>query len=232
MEAAKLQEAPSDETHPSLTWRNLLHQEREFEYFKKILSFIEVERKNGKVIYPENNQIFNAFVLTSLADTKVVIIGQDPYHGPGQAHGLSFSVRDNVAFPPSLQNIFKEIKDDLGISFPESGDLTRWAKQGVLLLNSVLSVEAGQPGSHAEIGWQRFTDEVIKILAEKKEGLVFLLWGSYAQKKCSMIDTRRHHLLCAAHPSPFSAHKGFLGCKCFSKTNQILRANGQVEVVW
>ncbi len=194
--------------------------------------FLKEEKKAGKVIYPPGKQLFNAFDFTPFNKIKVVIIGQDPYHGPGQAHGLCFSVPDGVAPPPSLVNIFKELSRDLEIPIPNSGNLERWAKQGVLLLNASLSVEAAKPMSHSEIGWHVFTDEVIKHVSRYKDQVVFLLWGSFAQNKESLIDTSKHLILKAPHPSPLSAHRGFLGCGHFSKANSWLREKGEKTINW
>lgn len=215
-----------------LTWKDVLAKERESTYFKQILDTINAQRKQGLSIYPQNSEIFNALQFTPFADVKVVIIGQDPYHGPGQAHGLCFSVKQGVPPPPSLINIFKEIRSDLGIEIPPHGCLEHWAQQGVLLLNATLTVVAGKPQSHSELGWQKFTDCIIGELNEKKTGVVFLLWGSSAQKKGQIIDRQRHHVLTAPHPSPLSAHRGFLGCKHFSKTNEILQAQGLTPINW
>jgi uracil-DNA glycosylase len=215
-----------------LTWKEVLQGEREKPYFVKIMSFIEQERAAGKVIYPKNGEIFNSLQSTPFEGVKVVIIGQDPYHGSGQAHGLCFSVRRGVPAPPSLVNIFREISDDLGLPIPSHGCLESWARQGILLLNACLTVEAGKPQSHSQIGWNIFTDRVIQELNQRKEGLVFLLWGSPAQKKGSIIDTQRHHVLKTVHPSPLSAHRGFFGCRHFSRTNEILRSQGLKEIDW
>ncbi len=217
---------------PVLTWKEVLHGEREKPYFRSILEFLDRERAAGKVIYPKKADIFNALQFAPFEAVKVVIIGQDPYHGPNQAHGLSFSVRPGIPPPPSLLNIFEEINRDLGLPKPSHGCLEKWAEQGVLLLNAVLTVEAGKPQSHAGIGWERFTDRVIKELNDQKEGLVFLLWGSHAQKKCETIDRSKHLVLTAPHPSPLSAHRGFLGCRHFSKTNAALRSRGMAEIDW
>jgi len=216
----------------TLTWKEVLNGEKEEPYFKELIAFVEHERAAGKIIYPRQADVFNALSYTPFAEVKVVIVGQDPYHGPGQAHGLCFSVKPGVPFPPSLMNIFKELCADLKIPLPKHGCLEKWARQGVLLLNAVLTVQEGQPGSHANRGWERFTDRVIKELNERKEGLVFLLWGAYAQKKCSFIDCRRHTVLEAPHPSPLSAERGFFGCRHFSRTNQALRAQGLKEIDW
>jgi uracil-DNA glycosylase len=214
------------------TWQHILSAEKEKPYFQSIMAFLKKERAAGKEIYPAQADIFNAIKLTPFESVKVVIIGQDPYHGPHQAHGLSFSVRPGVALPPSLQNIFKELRADLGIAMPANGCLEKWATQGVLLLNAVLTVAANQPQSHAKIGWQQFTDCVISSLNEHPEGIVFLLWGAYAQQKAPLITNPKHHILTAPHPSPFSANRGFMGCKHFSNTNQILRSIGRSPVDW
>ena len=213
-------------------WRDLLAEEKASPYFQNILQFIEAERLKRKIIYPANPDIFNAFQFTPFEELRVVILGQDPYHGPRQAHGLCFSVQAGVAFPPSLLNIFKELNSDLGLSTPKSGNLEKWARQGVLLLNTALSVEAGKANSHSAIGWERFTDFVVKQINEHAEGIVFLLWGSHAQKKGAAIDRRKHHVLMAPHPSPLSAHRGFMGCKHFSQTNKLHKQQGQAEIDW
>jgi uracil-DNA glycosylase len=213
-----------------MPWGDFLKKDEQ--YFQEILRAVERERALGKVIYPKNSEVFNALTFTPLEAVKVVIIGQDPYHGPNQAHGLCFSVRDGVPFPPSLQNIFKEIQADIGTHPPKSGSLERWAKQGVLLLNAVLTVEEGLPGSHRSLGWERFTDKVIKVVNDQKKGVVFLLWGAFAQKKGELIDKGKHFILEAPHPSPLSASRGFFGCKHFSKTNEILRSQGLEPIDW
>jgi uracil-DNA glycosylase len=195
-------------------------------------AFLHAEKRAGKRIYPPGRAIFAALDATPFAAVKVVILGQDPYHGPGQAHGLCFSVLPGVPVPPSLQNIFAEIETDLGVARPDHGCLLPWARQGVLLLNSVLTVEAGRAGSHQGKGWEGFTDRVVDALNREREGLVFLLWGSYAQAKGRLIDTRRHCVLKAPHPSPLSAHRGFFGCRHFSKANQYLEAHGVMPVTW
>lgn len=219
-------------TKEELTWRDVLKTEAESDYFKKIRALVAKERAAGKTIYPADDEIFAALTHTPLERVKVVILGQDPYHGPGQAHGLCFSVKPGVRPPPSLLNIFKEIKNDLGLSPPSNGSLIKWADQGVLLLNAVLTVEDGKPGSHSQIGWQNFTDAVIKAVNQNRTGVVFLLWGAYAQKKALMIDPNRHHILQAPHPSPLSASRGFLGCKHFSETNRLLGLQGDSKIDW
>lgn len=214
------------------SWHAILGPEKEKPYFKKALTQVSQQRQSGKIIYPAKENVFNAFKYVSFHDVKVVILGQDPYHGPNQAHGLCFSVQKNVRVPPSLQNIFKELQHDCHIKKPTHGCLEHWAKQGVLLLNAVLTVEAGNANSHAQIGWQAFTDHVIEKLNEHGEKIVFLLWGSQAQKKGAHIDPKKHFILKAPHPSPLSAHRGFLGCKHFSKTNQILEDIGKKPIDW
>lgn len=213
------------------SWKQLLKDEFGKPYFFELVSFVKEEFKNNAV-YPPGKEIFNAFECCSFEKVKVAIIGQDPYHGPGQAHGLCFSVREGVRQPPSLQNIFKELKNDLGKDIPTSGDLSHWAKQGVLLLNATLTVRAHTAGSHQKKGWEEFTDAIIKKISTEKEGIVFLLWGAYAQKKGSIIDRKRHYVLEAAHPSPFSAHSGFFGCRHFSKTNEYLIKKGIEPINW
>ncbi len=214
------------------SWENQLVEEFEQPYFKSIVQFLKIEKSLGKVIYPEGKNIFEAFELTPFDKVKVLILGQDPYHGKGQAHGLCFSVHYGVKPPPSLVNIFKEIKDDIGMEIPSHGNLTQWAQQGVLLLNASLTVEEAKPMSHANIGWERFTDAVIRKVSEEKEGVVFILWGRFAQQKESLIDHSTHLILKAAHPSPFSAYNGFFGCKHFSKTNEYLRLHGKEPINW
>lgn len=213
------------------SWKQVLQSEFDKPYFVDLVQFVKTAYAKGK-IYPPAPLIFNAFDQCSFDDVKVVIIGQDPYHGSGQAHGLCFSVNDGVAFPPSLINIFKEIERDLNIALPTSGNLTRWANQGVLLLNATLTVQAHQAGSHQGKGWETFTDAVIQILAEKKSDLVFMLWGSYAQRKGAYIDSQKHLVLKAVHPSPLSAYRGFIGCGHFSVANEFLRARGKQEIKW
>ena len=201
------------------------------DYFIRLTDFVRAEYQAG-TIYPPGRLIFNAFNLCPFHQTKVVIIGQDPYHGPGQAHGLCFSVNDGVPFPPSLQNIFKEIQSDLGIPVPTSGNLTRWANQGVLLLNATLTVRAHQAGSHQRKGWEEFTDAAIRALAEQREHIVFILWGAYAQKKGAFIDRNKHLVLSSAPPSPLSAYHGFFGNKHFSRANEYLTAHGESPIQW
>jgi uracil-DNA glycosylase len=202
------------------------------DYYQQLLKFLEYESTRNKIIYPPKDQIFNAFDLSSFDNTKVVILGQDPYHNEGQAHGLSFSVPEGVSIPPSLRNIYQELESDLNIKPSKNGNLTHWATQGVLLLNSVLTVEKNSPGSHAKSGWVDFTDTVIDVLNEQKQNLVFLLWGTYAQQKAELIDQNKHLVLTAAHPSPFSAHKGFFGCKHFSQSNEYLKIHNQQPIDW
>ena len=214
------------------SWKRMLEDEFEKEYFKGLIHFIKTEKEAGKVIYPPGPLFFRAFTKTPFEKIKVVILGQDPYHNPGQANGLSFSVPDGVRKPPSLLNIFKELKDDLGLEIPVSGNLEGWAKEGVLLLNASLSVRQGEPGSHGRAGWVHFTDAVIKKISDERKNVVFLLWGNFAQAKELLIDQSRHFILKAPHPSPLSANRGFLGCKHFSKTNKILMQEGIQPVNW
>ena len=215
------------------SWAAVLKNEFTKPYFQQVVTFLKTEKAAGKVIYPPGALIFNAFNQTPFNKVKVVILGQDPYHGPGQAHGLSFSVPNGIKPPPSLVNIFKEIQADIGIAMPlQYGNLTRWAEQGVLLLNAALTVRAGEPFSHAKFGWADFTDGVIQKLSDEREGIVFLLWGKFAQEKQILIDETKHFVLKAAHPSPFSADKGFFGCKHFSKTNDILVKQGLAPIDW
>lgn len=213
------------------SWKKALAHEFEQEYFEKLALFVRKEYTT-KRIFPPAKQIFNAFTLTPFQQVKVVILGQDPYHNIGQAHGLAFSVNEGVPPPPSLINIFKELHDDLHIDIPTSGNLTRWAEQGVLLLNASLTVEAHKAGSHQNKGWEVFTDAVIKKLSENRNHIVFLLWGAFAQKKATLINQEKHLILKAPHPSPLSAHRGFLGCKHFSTTNKYLASTGQTPIVW
>jgi uracil-DNA glycosylase len=215
------------------SWGTVLKQEFEKSYFQQIVTFLKTEKAAGKTIYPPGPLIFNAFNQTPFDKIKVVIIGQDPYHGTGQAHGLSFSVPNGIKPPPSLLNIFKEIETDTGIKMPrEYGNLTRWAEQGVLMLNAALTVRANEANSHAKFGWADFTDAVIKKISDEKTGIVFLLWGKFAQEKQSLIDETKHFILKAAHPSPFAADKGFFGCKHFSKTNDLLVRQGLEPIDW
>ncbi len=215
-----------------MDWQKYLGPELKKDYMLELDHFLAEELKAGKAIYPKLDDIFNAFKLCSLADVKVVIIGQDPYHGVGQAHGLSFSVRPGVKIPPSLKNIYKELESDIGVKTVEHGFLDSWAKQGVLLLNSVLTVQAGQANSHQKKGWEIFTDSIIKVLNEHGQSLVFLLWGSPAQKKGKNIDESKHLVLKSVHPSPLSAYRGFFGCQHFSKTNKFLAEHGRVPIEW
>lgn len=214
------------------SWKEALSTEFEKPYFLTLSQFIKNEVLSWKTIYPHPRNIFAALDTTPFENVKVIILGQDPYHGPGQAHGLSFSVLEWVRNPPSLINIFKEIQDDLGTPTPKNGNLTRWAEQGVLLLNTTLTVRAGEPMSHASKWWETFTDAIIHTLSERRDFLIFLLWWSHAQKKKSLIDTNKHIILEAPHPSPLSAHRGFLGCKHFSRTNTLLREHGLSEIQW
>ncbi len=214
------------------SWKRLLSDEFEKPYFKSIGTFLSQFKSSGKIIYPSDSEIFNAFAQTPVQSVKVVIIGQDPYHGEGQAHGLSFSVRKGIQIPPSLQNIYKELNSDLGIPIPLHGDLSAWSQQGVLLLNAFLTVEANQPMSHRKIGWEIFTDQVIQKLATEQKQIVFMLWGRFAQQKEHLIARNKHLILKAAHPSPFSAHQGFFGCAHFSKANAYLAAHGMEPIYW
>lgn len=214
------------------SWKEMLQQEFTKPYFQQIVTFLKTAKASGKIIYPPGGFIFNAFLQTPFDKVKVVILGQDPYHGFGQAHGLSFSVPDGVKPPPSLINIFKELQQDLGFPMPKSGNLTPWAKQGVLLLNAVLTVNAQDAASHSKIGWMHFTDAVIKTISQQKEGIIFLLWGKFAHDKQELIDETKHYVLKAAHPSPFSADKGFFGCKHFSKTNELLIQQAKTPIDW
>ncbi len=217
---------------PNLNW--LVHLEDDFnaDYMLTLEKFLHEEYLAGKTIFPKISEYFYALNLTNLDDVKVVLIGQDPYHGPQQAHGLCFSVREGVRIPPSLTNIFKELNSDLGVPTTGSGDLTRWAEQGVLLLNSVLTVEKEKPASHKNKGWEQFTDKVIKIVNEKCEHVVFILWGAYAQSKASFVNRKKHLVLESVHPSPLSSHRGFFGSKPFSKTNAYLLRHGKKEIDW
>src|SRR6201992_2031192 len=215
------------------SWLNVLHDEFEKPYMAALRIFLKSEVAAGYKTYPKNGDIFNAFNTTPFDKVKVVILGQDPYHGEYQAHGLSFSVKKGVAIPRSLQNIYKELLTDVpGFAIPMHGELTEWAKQGVLLLNATLTVRANTAGSHQKQGWEEFTDQVIKTISDKKEGIVFILWGSYAQAKAELIDQKKHFIIKSPHPSPFSADRGFFGSKPFSKTNEILKKEGKEPVDW
>jgi uracil-DNA glycosylase len=214
------------------SWKEILKKEFQAPYFQQIPQHLKVERSQGKIIYPPGSLIFNAFNTTPFDKVKVVILGQDPYHGPGQAHGLCFSVPYGVPPPPSLVNIFKELQDDIGIPMPGHGNLTHWAEQGVFLLNASLTVRAGEPMSHSKIGWAEFTNTVIKTISSQKKNIVFLLWGKFAQEKRTLIDETRHLVLRSVHPSPLSVHAGFYGCKHFSKTNEYLMRNGIDPIDW
>lgn len=213
-------------------WSYVLGPEKKKRYFKELIAFVESERNSGKTIYPPKEQVFSALKLTEFSEVKVVILGQDPYHGPKQANGLCFSVNADQPLPPSLRNIYKELASDIGCQQPANGDLSSWAKQGVLLLNTVLTVEAAKANSHKGRGWESFTDEVIKSLNKASHPIVFLLWGSQAQAKSSLIKNPKHTILSAPHPSPLSAHRGFFGCKHFSKTNQLLVEKDQTPIKW
>ena len=213
------------------SWKEKLSEEFSKTYFQTLTAFVK-EEYSKHIVYPPGKEIFNAFDHCPFDQVKVVIIGQDPYHGPNQANGLCFSVRDGVRIPPSLVNIFKEIASDLGKEMPATGSLERWARQGVLLLNATLTVRASSPGSHQNRGWENFTDAVIKVVSEHRENVVFILWGAYAQRKGEVIDKNRHLVLQSAHPSPFSAERGFFGCKHFSKTNAYLKERGLDEIDW
>jgi uracil-DNA glycosylase len=220
------------DVHIEETWRKVLASEFDTPYFTDLILRVQDAYQAGTDIYPPRELIFNAFELCPFDDVKAVILGQDPYHGERQAHGLCFSVQDGVKVPPSLKNIYKELQSDLNIPIRTSGDLSSWAQQGVLLLNATLTVEAGKAGSHQGLGWEKFTDAIIRNLSEKKEHLVFLLWGKYAQDKGAIIDTSKHLVLKAPHPSPFSAYTGFFGCKHFSKTNEYLRKHEEEPIDW
>lgn len=214
------------------SWKIALADEFGKPYFKELRHFLATEKHSGKTIYPPGSLIFNAFNSTPFNKVRVVILGQDPYHGDGQAHGLCFSVQHGVKPPPSLVNIYKELKSDVGFEIPAHGNLQKWTEQGVFLLNAMLTVEANQPASHQKKGWEEFTNAVIQKLSKERSGLIFLLWGNFAQQKAVLIDETKHTILKAAHPSPFSAHNGFFGCKHFSKTKEILKAKGEKEIDW
>jgi len=220
------------EVNIETSWKQEMNEEFNKPYFEQIAVFLKAEKKAGKIIYPPGKLIFNAFDCTPFDEVKVVIIGQDPYHNPGQAHGLCFSVAEKVAPPPSLVNIFKELHDDLEIPIPKTGNLEKWARQGVLLLNASLTVEENKPMSHSQIGWHIFTDEVIRHISAHKNHVVFMLWGKFAQNKESLIDATKHKILKAAHPSPLSAYAGFMGCRHFSKANYWLRDMGEKTIDW
>jgi uracil-DNA glycosylase len=215
------------------SWKKELKQEFTKAYFQQIVAFLKTEKIQGKIIYPPGSLIFNAFTQTPFNNVKVVILGQDPYHGPGQAHGLCFSVQDGIQPPPSLLNIYKEIESDMGVGMPPNyGNLSKWAQQGVLLINAFLTVRANEAASHSKIGWENFTNAVIRKISDEKKGVVFLLWGKFAQEKQSLIDETKHYVLKAAHPSPLSAYNGFFGCKHFSKTNELLLQQGLEPIDW
>lgn len=216
--------------HPS--WLHYLRGEFSQPYMQKLGDFLRYQKQQGKIIFPKGERIFAAFDHTPFEQVKVVILGQDPYHGPGQAHGLCFSVPEGIKIPPSLVNIYKELHDDVGMTIPDHGNLEKWAEQGVLLLNSVLTVEQGMAASHQGKGWETFTDQVIRYLNDHRDHLVFMLWGSYAQRKGQMIDRSRHLVLQAPHPSPLSAHRGFFGCRHFSQANVYLQQHGQQPIDW
>ncbi len=229
------EQTPSNQSKPGAlqgTWARLLADQFNQPYMQTLRAFLNNEKQQGKVLFPAGSDIFNALNHTDFERVKVVIIGQDPYHGPNQAHGFCFSVKPGVDIPPSLRNIYQELNQDIGMAIPSHGNLTSWADQGVLLLNAVLTVEASKAGSHQGKGWELFTDKVIALLNEQAEQVVFMLWGSYAQKKGRLIDRSRHCVLDGPHPSPLSAYRGFFGCRHFSKANQYLRETGQSEIVW
>ena len=231
---ANLSEVATTDAGPRIeeSWRRVLVDEFQSHYMSELRSFLRQELDGGAIVFPHTRDYFRAFDLTPFEKVRVVILGQDPYHGAGQAHGLCFSVRDGVAFPPSLLNIFKELQSDLGFPRPTRGDLSSWAQQGVLLLNSVLTVREGQAASHQGRGWERFTDYVVRQLNEQRQGIVFVLWGAYAQKKGALIDRKRHYVIESVHPSPLSASRGFFGSKPFSRINAYLRTAGQTEIDW
>ncbi|MEI6507946.1 MAG: uracil-DNA glycosylase [Bacteroidota bacterium] len=214
------------------SWKSMLEEEFGKPYFISLKQFLLDEKTNGKKVYPPGSQIFAALDNTPFDNIKVVLLGQDPYHGEHQAHGMCFSVNDGIKFPPSLQNIFKELKTDCECSLPLSGNLTKWAQQGILLLNATLTVRANEAGSHQNKGWETFTDTIIKSISDNKEHVVFILWGRFAQSKETLIDSSKHFILKAAHPSPFSAYNGFFGCKHFSRTNEYLEQNGIDKIDW
>ncbi|UTV27306.1 uracil-DNA glycosylase [Photobacterium atrarenae] len=216
-----------------MSWQDIITREQAQPYFQQLTQFIAAERAAGKAIYPPEPEVYHAFALTPFTQVKVVILGQDPYHGPDQAHGLSFSVKPGIKPPPSLANMYKELATDIpGFEIPRHGCLSPWAEQGVLLLNTVLTVEQGKAHSHAKMGWETFTDRIIEAIDQQLEGVVFLLWGSHAQKKGKKINRDKHHVLTSAHPSPLSAYRGFFGCQHFSKTNGLLRQMNKTEIQW
>lgn len=214
------------------SWKKVLKAEFGKSYFEKIVTFLKTEKELKHTIYPAGSLIFNAFAKTPFDKIKVVLLGQDPYHGPGQAMGLCFSVPDGIPLPPSLVNIYKELQTDIGMPIPQTGNLTKWAEQGIFMLNATLTVRAGEANSHAKIGWQTFTDAVIQKISDEREGIIFLLWGRFAQEKQNLIDMTKHHVLKAAHPSPLSAHNGFFGCRHFSQTNLLLTKQGKDPIDW
>lgn len=215
------------------TWKDVLGAEKQAPYFKNIMQFVQDERNSGKAIFPPHDEVFNAFKATEFQNVKVVILGQDPYHGPGQAHGLCFSVKPGIKTPPSLVNMYKELQQSIpGFVVPNHGYLQKWAEQGILLLNTVLTVQQGMAHSHSKIGWEQFTDKVVEQLNSHGKGIIFMLWGSHAHKKGARIDTSRHHVLKTTHPSPLSAHRGFLGCGHFATCNQILQQQGKAAIDW
>lgn len=214
------------------SWNRILQSEFEKPYFNNLVQFLRAEKQAGKIIFPPGPDIFSAFNLTPYDQVKVLILGQDPYHGFGQAHGLCFSVQDGIKPPPSLMNIYKELNQDLGLPLPNHGNLSSWAKQGVLMLNASLTVEEAKPMSHSQCGWSVFTDHVIQLISTQKEYIVFILWGRFAQEKAKLIDTNKHMILSAAHPSPFSAYHGFFGCRHFSKTNEYLLKHHKKPIEW
>lgn len=223
----KLKDLPLDSS-----WQNYLKEEFDKDYMQKLQCFLQQEERQKKIIFPEENQYFHALNLTPFNQVKVVILGQDPYHGEGQAHGLSFSVLPATKYPPSLVNIYKELSDDLTMKIPQSGCLTGWAEQGVLLLNSVLTVEKNKAAAHQKQGWEQFTDKIIQLLNDHSEGIVFILWGNYAQKKASLLDAKKHYILKSVHPSPLSSYRGFFKSKPFSKTNHYLESIGKSVINW
>ncbi|MDP5171696.1 MAG: uracil-DNA glycosylase [Bacteroidia bacterium] len=223
---------PADSVSIESGWKQALYDDFAKLSFQQLKTFLKEEASSGKFIYPPGKLIFNAFNTTPFDSVKVVILGQDPYHGPGQAHGLSFSVPEGVAIPPSLRNMYQELQQDVGLTIPAHGNLQKWAEQGVLLLNSMLTVEAGQPGSHQGKGWEEFTTAAMYALSQQKSGVVFMLWGKYAQEKGAIIDANRHLVLKAAHPSPFSAYRGFMGCGHFSQANAYLVSQGKSPIDW